>query len=556
MDRVGLGGGSERLPEQESLTETLFRFAVPVSGLRPDSSMERLKDVLILARKAWNSEVVREMTGDEHVLDSYRKLLQELPDPLRAGSLVLLDRFVARKRAEFAGDLRAVGDIDVHGEGAAQTLTVHELSLEDLFSPRRDNYRPNHATIDMQTYLPEDGLMRSIILDERVGARTFGAIAAQASLAAAGAWIPSGSGCVDWTGASSCKGHPLLRRVAHKDRIDWECPLCGKSMVLHSWRGTPWDLSGRQERLAALPAGEILRFSLSNAHRRALQVSVGLHVDAVSALVAAQPGPDGWQIEATREEVEDLAVAAGAALVYGARKRGRMRYVEIAERLHGVLGRREPTRMAAGTADILCFQARARRSAIRGVPRVPECGAHRLSVVLRDIEPPAQREILVRSDTTLEELHAILQVACGWCESRPHAFRAGGQLYVRKGKSKKHDASPTHLALLSDVAPSPGDSLVYEYGLREPWQHAIQVTEVLPPAAACALPRCLQGEGAATLEEIGGAEGFDAILTAVASLVHEHHGAHHGWRGGPFDLRVFDLEATNRLLRQLGRWQA
>ncbi|HVS11151.1 MAG TPA: hypothetical protein VMS76_14875 [Planctomycetota bacterium] len=37
---------------------------------------------------------------------------------------------------------------------------------------------------------------------------------------------------------------------------------------------------------------------------------------------------------------------------------------------------------------------------------------------------------------------------------------------------------------------------------------------------------------------------------------HEQHEMYRDWLGRPFDPRAFDLAATNRLLRQLGRWQA
>jgi hypothetical protein len=539
------------------MTETLVRFAAPVlgSGGAP-SSTEDLKTMLGLAGTAWNDEVVREVTGSEEALAESRERFQGMPEPIGPHLLELLDRLVARKRAEFAGDLRGVGRIDLRSVGGAETVSVQELHPEDLLSRRQRGYRTKHAFIDMQTYLPEDGLMKSLVKDDRPRAHSFGAIAAEGSLAAAGHWVQSSMECGERTPEGRCTGRALLRRIALDDRIDWECPACGDSMAIHGWRGTPWDLSGREELLAALPAGERMQFSLSDAERRALQRSNGLHVNAVRALAAARRGERGWLVDASREEVEDLAVAAAAGLAKGARVKKPIQYTRIAERLHRALGRSESIREAAETANILSFRARDKRSGIRGVPRIEASGAHRLSVVLAEVEPPVRRGLEVRSDTTLEELHAILQVAFGWSESHQHAFRAGETLYLRASQRQDAKSSPTHRATLIDIAPRAGDVLVYEYDLGAGWQHRIEVVEALAAASPAEIPRCSSGEGAAPPEGVGGPGGYADFQAALADPDHPDHETYRDRLAGPFDPNAFDLEATNRLLRQLGRWQA
>jgi hypothetical protein len=48
----------------------------------------------------------------------------------------------------------------------------------------------------------------------------------------------------------------------------------------------------------------------------------------------------------------------------------------------------------------------------------------RLRVTLREVEPVVTRVIDVPQDSTLPELHDLLQVAIGWTDSHLHQFVA------------------------------------------------------------------------------------------------------------------------------------
>jgi hypothetical protein len=47
---------------------------------------------------------------------------------------------------------------------------------------------------------------------------------------------------------------------------------------------------------------------------------------------------------------------------------------------------------------------------------------HQLKVTLREVRPPVWRRIVVRSDTSLAQLAAILEEAMGWLGGHLHAF--------------------------------------------------------------------------------------------------------------------------------------
>ena len=54
---------------------------------------------------------------------------------------------------------------------------------------------------------------------------------------------------------------------------------------------------------------------------------------------------------------------------------------------------------------------------------------YQLNVTLRDIHPPVWRRIQVWEDTTLAQLHTILQIVMGWEDYHLHQFVIGRRLY-------------------------------------------------------------------------------------------------------------------------------
>ena len=53
---------------------------------------------------------------------------------------------------------------------------------------------------------------------------------------------------------------------------------------------------------------------------------------------------------------------------------------------------------------------------------------YQLHVWLREITPLIWRRVLVRSDSTIADLHHILQIAMGWDDAHLHRFRICGAL--------------------------------------------------------------------------------------------------------------------------------
>ena len=59
----------------------------------------------------------------------------------------------------------------------------------------------------------------------------------------------------------------------------------------------------------------------------------------------------------------------------------------------------------------------------------PEPVVHPLRVVLRGVSPLIWRRLLVRSDSTIADLHATLQIALGWRDEHLNRFISHGREY-------------------------------------------------------------------------------------------------------------------------------
>ncbi|MDP9365782.1 MAG: plasmid pRiA4b ORF-3 family protein [Chloroflexota bacterium] len=180
-------------------------------------------------------------------------------------------------------------------------------------------------------------------------------------------------------------------------------------------------------------------------------------------------------------------------------------------------------------------------------PAVP-ASIHQLKVTLAGIRPPIWRRLRVPSDVTLATLHGILQAAMGWEDSHLHRFRVGAATYGDRGLLGDVVDRGERVARLSQVAPSRGSKLAYDYDFGDGWEHALVVEAVRPPEPGVPSPVCVAGKRACPPEDCGGPWGYGELLAAIGNPLHPEHGARLAWLGGPFDPEAFDVADVNRRL--------
>ncbi|HET8843188.1 MAG TPA: plasmid pRiA4b ORF-3 family protein [Ktedonobacteraceae bacterium] len=114
------------------------------------------------------------------------------------------------------------------------------------------------------------------------------------------------------------------------------------------------------------------------------------------------------------------------------------------------------------------------------------------------------RRLLVRSDCTIAMLHTILQVAFGWSDEHLHQFLIRGKPYgIGRIGGIIFDDNPRQV-LLRDFHFRPKETFVYEYDLRDLWQHEIRLEQVLLFDPAKQYPICIGSKRRGPLEDCGG----------------------------------------------------
>jgi len=136
---------------------------------------------------------------------------------------------------------------------------------------------------------------------------------------------------------------------------------------------------------------------------------------------------------------------------------------------------------------------------------------YQLRIWIREISPQIWRRLLVRSDSTIAQLHDILQIAFGWSDEHLHRFLIRGRPYGigRSGGISFHD-SP-HQVRLRDFHFRCKERWTYEYDLTDDWQHEIRLEQILPLSPEKQYPMCLAGKRRAPLEGSGGPWAFMAL---------------------------------------------
>ena len=135
---------------------------------------------------------------------------------------------------------------------------------------------------------------------------------------------------------------------------------------------------------------------------------------------------------------------------------------------------------------------------------------YQLRAVLRGISPLIWRRLLVRSDTTIAQLHEILQVAFGWEDIHLHRFQIHGREYGLNRDGGAFFSSDARQVHLCDLGLRRLERFTYEYDFGDYWLHDLRIEVILPVESRKTYPSCVAGKCAAPPEDCGGAGAFMA----------------------------------------------
>jgi hypothetical protein len=132
---------------------------------------------------------------------------------------------------------------------------------------------------------------------------------------------------------------------------------------------------------------------------------------------------------------------------------------------------------------------------------------YQLRIVLRDISPLIWRRLLVGSDTTLAQLHRMIQILFDWGNEHLHHFRAFGKDYGS-------DGADTRTVRLHRFGLRHGERFRYVYNYYAQWQCDIRLEATLPFDPKQFYPVCTGGKRPAPPEHVQDAWTYLELLDA------------------------------------------
>ncbi|MCH7232597.1 plasmid pRiA4b ORF-3 family protein [Glycomyces sp. L485] len=168
-----------------------------------------------------------------------------------------------------------------------------------------------------------------------------------------------------------------------------------------------------------------------------------------------------------------------------------------------------------------------------------------LRAELDQSEPEIWRRLEVPADSSLADLHGILQAAFGWSGAHSHCFVTPfGEYSATAALTCENEAD----VALGQVLPAAGDDITYLYDFTDNWDHTITVEAVHPRDPEASYPLCTAGAEAAPPEDAGGIEAWQHLREALADTAHPDHRQLVG-ENTEEDLEPFDPTAINARLR-------
>ena len=133
---------------------------------------------------------------------------------------------------------------------------------------------------------------------------------------------------------------------------------------------------------------------------------------------------------------------------------------------------------------------------------------YQLRVVLRGISPLIGRRLLVRSDSTIAELHNTLQIALGCSDEHLNRFVIQGREFGVSHAGGIGFRDDPRQVCLADLGLRRRERFVYDYDFTDGWQHDVRLEQILPLDPRRRYPSCIGGRRSVPPEDCGGPWAF------------------------------------------------
>ncbi|MEO5788564.1 plasmid pRiA4b ORF-3 family protein [Gelidibacter sp.] len=190
--------------------------------------------------------------------------------------------------------------------------------------------------------------------------------------------------------------------------------------------------------------------------------------------------------------------------------------------------------------------------------------AHKLKITLNNTDPKIYRTVIVPENLNFEQLHIVIQCVMNWNNSHLYQFNVGAPYRSDSIKLKEFDDMVDDFFMnryqefdaittpLSDFFNGKTKKMIYTYDFGDDWIHTITVLK--KPDEEVLVPKCIKGENAAPIDDMGGIWGFYELLEIIAKKRKTADDKEHlEWAGIPNgktydELYGFDIEDVNVIL--------
>ncbi len=178
---------------------------------------------------------------------------------------------------------------------------------------------------------------------------------------------------------------------------------------------------------------------------------------------------------------------------------------------------------------------------------------YQIRISLKGSKPPIWRRVLMTSNTSLSDLHYIIQIVMGWENAHLHQFIKNRTYYAEKMEEDDFWDMGNNVDYkgikVSDLLKKEKDKIVYEYDFGDGWEHDVVLEKNLPADEKTNYPVCVKGKLNCPPEDCGGIWGYYELLDILSNPKHPQHKEMFEWMGEEeFDPKYFNPEEVNKYL--------
>lgn len=180
---------------------------------------------------------------------------------------------------------------------------------------------------------------------------------------------------------------------------------------------------------------------------------------------------------------------------------------------------------------------------------------YQLRISVTEIEPLIWRRVLVSSQTTLHELHRVIQLLFDWYDYHLYDFRFEGRRFeAPDAEAEGEDSSKVRLSSLQLRS---GMSLEYVYDFGDGWTHRIDIEDTDAAADPNWIPWVLGGARRGPPEDCGGPHRYAELQRLLTRPMEDLEGEDREfveWLSVDFDPDEFSLAQARHALMLASAW--